>query len=595
MFHQNPALTGEGQGPAPSYIVPKWIYETGGRVHSSPVIADGNVYFGSEDNYWYCLDAIDGSLNWKYKAGWYIGSAGAVVDGKFYTGADDTYVTCLDASDGSLIWKTKVENSPITPNDNYVTCAPNVVNGQLYIGTTNGTVFCLNADTGAVTWSHATGGRIRGTLAYANNKIYAGSSNAIMYCIDATDGTRLWSWNTQRPGETSSNGLGSMDGIYGSACVADGQIYFFSYMGGRYWCLDADTGEPIWLFWQRRQRWNYQQVDPLDIRVGGLHDGDQPANDPLGMRTVAKDWITPAYHDGNLYIMDDTFLMRLDADTGQRYWEPYPGMMLPDYTDYIGNASALGIDPMDKKMNVDIFMGFISYTSPAVADGKVYQGTRERCIYVNDAITGERLSWYETGSRTPSSPAVAYGNVYIGAWDWNFACFEEGGIGAYRNIRTGSHRTQTSITASLSSTTVVEDTPLTITGSVTPSGISDPYWGAPEVIAQFVRPDGSEWEENWHLKSDSYGWYMGDPTYEISFMPDMVGTWKVKVRLHSMAYDPYLPSETTLMTFTVTAASSSSLAAPLHTTSALTMLGILAAPAIVAMPIAAVLYKRKKK
>jgi hypothetical protein len=355
--------------------------------------------------------------------------------------------------------------------------------------------------------------------------------------------------------------------------------------------LDAESGEPIWLFWLRRQRFNYQQVDPLDIRVAGIHPGDQPANDPLGMRTVAKDWITPAYHDGNLYIMDDTFVQRLNAETGQRYWEPYPGMTLPDYTDYIGNASALGIDPMDKRMNHELFIGFITYSSPAIADGKMYIGSRYDGLFVNDAITGDRLSWYETGWRTISSPAIAYGNVYQGSWDTKMYCYEEGGIEAYREP--GAYRTQTSITASLSTTSVVEGTPLTITGSTTPAGISDQYKGAPAVIAYFTRPDGTTWKETWHLKSNSYGWYTGDPTYEMSFTPDMVGTWKVKVRLHAMCFDPYLPSETSEMTFTVTAASSSPTA--LQTSSALTMLGILAAPALVAMPIAAVLYKRKKK
>jgi hypothetical protein len=33
----------------------KWKFKTGGKVHSSPVVADGVVYFGSYDGYLYAL------------------------------------------------------------------------------------------------------------------------------------------------------------------------------------------------------------------------------------------------------------------------------------------------------------------------------------------------------------------------------------------------------------------------------------------------------------------------------------------------------------------------------------------------------------
>jgi outer membrane protein assembly factor BamB len=597
MFGQNPAHTGEGQGPAPSYMVPNWKFKTDAGVHSSPAIVGGKVYFGSNDMHWYCVDAETGTLDWKFKTDWSVRTSPAVADGKVYTGADDGNIYCLDSSDGTQLWKTPTEGGLIHGiamgggfDDRGSPC---VAGGRVYVGHLDMNIYCLDANTGNIIWSFNTGGTVISTPTVVGDKVYCGSGDTFLYCFNAADGNVIWKFRTVYPGESIPSGLGGDSYAWHAftASYGDGNLYFLGGPGRRWWCVDAETGEPVWLLWPRRQRYNYQNPRPLDIKVGGAHPGDQPGHDPLMMRTAPLVMGCPAYHDGNLYLLEDYFMQRLNAATGERYWEPYPGMLNPEYTDYIANYTDLGYDFNTRHFNYELSIGFCCISSAMYADGKMYVGGNEASIYCNDAITGDRLSWYQTDSFIASSPALGYGNVYIGSYDHHLYCLKEGGMSAYREP--GAYRTQTSITASLSSTSVVEGTPLTITGSTTPSGISDPYKGAPSVIAYFTRPDGTIWEETWHLKSNSYGWYAGDPTYELSYVPDMVGTWKVKVRLHSMQFDPYLPSETTEMTFTVTAASSSPTA--LQTSSALTMLGILAAPALVAVPIAAVLYKRKKK
>ena len=46
----------------------RWNYTIQGGVTSSPVVADGKVYIGSEDGWVYCLDFNDGSLAWRFCA-----------------------------------------------------------------------------------------------------------------------------------------------------------------------------------------------------------------------------------------------------------------------------------------------------------------------------------------------------------------------------------------------------------------------------------------------------------------------------------------------------------------------------------------------
>lgn len=45
----------------------QWIYTTDGPVRVAPAIADGRVYFGSDDGYAYCVKASNGELLWKYR------------------------------------------------------------------------------------------------------------------------------------------------------------------------------------------------------------------------------------------------------------------------------------------------------------------------------------------------------------------------------------------------------------------------------------------------------------------------------------------------------------------------------------------------
>ncbi|HWY55400.1 MAG TPA: PQQ-binding-like beta-propeller repeat protein [Terriglobales bacterium] len=77
-----------------------WDYEAGDRVNSSPVVADGVVYVGSEDNNIYALDANNGVLLWEYVTGGLVESSAAVSDGVVYIGSNDGNVYAFDLKPG---------------------------------------------------------------------------------------------------------------------------------------------------------------------------------------------------------------------------------------------------------------------------------------------------------------------------------------------------------------------------------------------------------------------------------------------------------------------------------------------------------------
>jgi len=64
-------------------------------------------------------------------------------------------------------------------------------------------------------------------------------------------------------------------------------------------------------------------------------------------------------------------------------------------------------------------------SSPAVANGKVFVGSRDEKIYCLDEDTGNLFWSYKTGGNVVSSPAVANGKVFVGSGDGKIYCLDE--------------------------------------------------------------------------------------------------------------------------------------------------------------------------
>lgn len=63
--------------------------------------------------------------------------------------------------------------------------------------------------------------------------------------------------------------------------------------------------------------------------------------------------------------------------------------------------------------------GDMIWSSPVVADGRVFVGSYDRHLYALSADDGEVLWRYRTGDRIDGTPAVADGTVYVGSFDRN--------------------------------------------------------------------------------------------------------------------------------------------------------------------------------
>ena len=85
----------------------KWSYTTGAGtqpVQSSPAVANGVVYVGSDDYKVYALNPSTGALPGSFTTGDIVETAPVMANGVVYIGANDFNVYALNASIGALLW-----------------------------------------------------------------------------------------------------------------------------------------------------------------------------------------------------------------------------------------------------------------------------------------------------------------------------------------------------------------------------------------------------------------------------------------------------------------------------------------------------------
>ena len=216
----------------------------------------------------------------------------------------------------------------------------------------DGALYCLDESTGEILWNISIPTPASGSWsspAYHNGRVFT-STDIEAGCYDAATGEQIWAF------ENPTNG----PGVNGGPIVADGKVIVNDWQEGNYYCLDEETGELLWTFTE-------EQTGQWEV---GYTQG------------------VPAYEDGKFYLTTWIYIggnvYCVDADTGDVLWNQ--------------------TTPLD------------TCGSPAVVDGTVYVTNYnfygDGAIYAMDASDGAIL-WHQTIQRSDSTPAVAYGNVYV--------------------------------------------------------------------------------------------------------------------------------------------------------------------------------------
>jgi outer membrane protein assembly factor BamB len=131
---------------------PKWEFEPGGDISSTPAIDTSRVYFGSNNNMFHCLDIRTGKMIWQFATNGLLFSSPAIHGERVFFGAADSTVYCLNKYTGDEIWQYRT-NEVI-----YSSAA--VCGDRVYIGSQDGYIYALDSETGALIWKKFLGAPI---------------------------------------------------------------------------------------------------------------------------------------------------------------------------------------------------------------------------------------------------------------------------------------------------------------------------------------------------------------------------------------------------------------------------------------------------
>ena len=106
IMHNISAITGQQQGISTTNGLLNWRYTTGDAVLSSPAVANGIVYIGSNDSNIYALNATTGAKVWSFRTGSAVNSNPTVATGSSMWGVTIT-TSALDARTGVKVWSYK--------------------------------------------------------------------------------------------------------------------------------------------------------------------------------------------------------------------------------------------------------------------------------------------------------------------------------------------------------------------------------------------------------------------------------------------------------------------------------------------------------
>lgn len=212
----------------------EWRYQYSGDITSDPCVANGKVFFVSDESL-FCLDAKDGRLLWTYRGTARIGCNPVTVDAKlvfFHYGIID----CVNANNGASLWKAYNKYE-----ENFYG-TPCIYQGKLYIADMEH-FFCFNVETGKLIWESPLGDVYYPCSPCADDdKVflpiqgYQTEVFDLLKCYDTTSGELLWTYN-----------FGYHQGV-SDPVTSDGKVYVAR--GGddpRYTrCLDASSGKLLW-------------------------------------------------------------------------------------------------------------------------------------------------------------------------------------------------------------------------------------------------------------------------------------------------------------------------------------------------------------
>ncbi|MEQ8424773.1 MAG: PQQ-binding-like beta-propeller repeat protein, partial [Cyclobacteriaceae bacterium] len=167
-------------------------YDFADYFHSSPLIQNGVIYFGSGGNYIYAVNAENGEIIWNFKTGDIVHSRPTILGEKLFIGCFDGYLYALNIRDGSLVWKFKSVGQQYFPKGE-MQGFPVGSGGSVFIGSRDFNLYSINAETGQGNWNIKFPKGWAFSSVVADTVLFLGTAeDHLMLALDARTGKELW-------------------------------------------------------------------------------------------------------------------------------------------------------------------------------------------------------------------------------------------------------------------------------------------------------------------------------------------------------------------------------------------------------------------
>jgi outer membrane protein assembly factor BamB len=387
----------------------KWVAKLGSQTYGNPVVADGQVYVGTNNSL---------ALNPQ-------------------EGGDRGVLMCFRASDGRFLWQhtnPKLADSNKDWPETGVCSSPLVEGDRLYYVTNRCELVCLDAHgdgkgNAKVVWKFdmikelgvSPHNKAASSPASYGGLVFAATSNGrdashervpapkapSMIAVDKQTGKSVWQANSVGDrildGQWSSPAVGSIGGVV-QVVIGEGDGWVRAYealTGKKLWEFDTNPKASAWpktrneivstpVIWQDKVFIANGQDPESGQGPGHLYAIDATKRGDITesgrlwhFDKIKRSISTGAIANGLLFYADFTgYLHCLDANTGQLYWTH-------------DTLSAV-------------------WGSPIAIDGKVYLGDEDGDVLIMDAGKQEKLiATVGMGSSIYSTPVPANGTLYL--------------------------------------------------------------------------------------------------------------------------------------------------------------------------------------
>lgn len=209
-------------------------YDFADYFHSSPLVHDGVIYFGSSNNFVKALNTENGETLWTFQASDIIHTRPAISENKLFVSSFDGHLYALNLKDGRLLWKFKSVGQQYFPKGE-MQGFPEVAFGSVFVGSRDFNFYALNTETGQGNWNR----KFPRGWAYAatiqDSVLFLGTAeDRLVVALDARNGQEFWKTELKFH-------------VFGHSAFTPNLMYVPTIWGKLY-ALDRRTGAIRWVF-----------------------------------------------------------------------------------------------------------------------------------------------------------------------------------------------------------------------------------------------------------------------------------------------------------------------------------------------------------